>query len=587
MSTQVVRAQIGTFNLGDLTDASIPTPVTGYTVSYNGSAWNATPLTAISGRSGMNFYLDTTGITAASNQNFYAIKTLSKTPVVSTVEQSVTTAITNTTVPLNAYLLNSALGKTSFDAGEWLLGTYARIDSLAGSGTAEIITSVKRAVPYSGGILATTSGTGTTRQLDVAGATPFDGSEFNADATLAGYIRTPNGCYQITAVIGGSTIQIAVPSTYTNETNVAFSIWRQAFNLTTGNITTTTLTLYPGIPYPKAAITTLATDEIAVIVFIKSTYTTGKAITYTSNGTAHNSYISTPLIEIHDNLPGVFAVSATENYGHLGFGADTIYGVKTFDSAPVFSTTTLSGQILAVDTGGTHGLANIPFYYTGAGLILNAVSPYFFIHESTANAQSGLTISAAGNTIGGLLFHNATGAAVLNIDANPASISYASTINYGSQTTASGITHNFTGTVTANVTGSATGFLINATTGYAIFKINQNNAALAYAGFNVQRQGVEKWFVGMDGSADNLIFRRTASTNDAYIDTTGKMFINAASFTTSCFFACSPVMSLSSAFYCSAAAGGTDGDWRLYTVGGKPHLQQRVSGTYVDILWNS
>jgi hypothetical protein len=141
-------------------------------------------------------------------------------------------------------------------------------------------------------------------------------------------------------------------------------------------------------------------------------------------------------------------------------------------------------------------------------------------------------------------------------------------------------------TLTANVTGSATGFLINATTGYAIFKMNQNNAALAYVGFNVQRQGVEKWFFGMDASTDNLIFRRTASSNDVYIDTAGKMFINAASFTTSCTFVCSPVMSLISAFYCSAAAGGTDGDWRIYTVGGKPHLQQRVSGTYVDIAWN-
>ncbi len=665
--SELKRNQIGTFNLSDLSDTVISTPTAGYIPAWNGSAWNASPQATVSGRSGMNFYLDNTGITAASDQNFYAIKTLSKTPVVATAEQPVIVTITNTTVPLNVYLFNSALGKASFDAGQWVLGTYASIDSLTGSGTAEIITSVKRAVPYSGGIVATTSGSGTTRQLDVSGASPFDGSEYNANITLAGYIQTPKGNYQITAVISGATIQIAVPSTYTNESNVAFSIWRQAFNLTTGNITTTTLTLYP-IPYPKAAITTLTTDEIAIIVFAKTTYAAAKTIEYTSNGTTHNSYISTPLI--NPNFYDTVTVSNSNNngvasfytdssaglIGYLNFQSNTGAATLNIDANPlsVASASTINYGSLTTASSITHNLYGIANVISGSTSIwtmsaANANYTQMTVNSTGAAVVSQLCFQAAGvekwflssantyttpnNRFSIIHKYGATYPEYLTIlDDGTINVpgAFNSAISLGLQATAAitnpaatcgkfyiasnsylkyiymdsnGVTlwspfyttiggnfyvagsFNAASTITATVSSVTYGLQINATNGLCVFGINQNNASLFYTGLNVQRQGVEKWFIGMDDSTNNLIFRLTASSNPVYIDTTGKLFASAFSCTG---FTCSgsPVIALASAIYWSNTAGGTDGDVRTILVAGKPHVQIRVAGTYTDTAWN-
>jgi len=58
----------------------------------------------------------------------------------------------------------------------------------------------------------------------------------------------------------------------------------------------------------------------------------------------------------------------------------------------------------------------------------------------------------------------------------------------------------------------------------ALIKIDQRGNR-HYAGLRLDREDTEKWFVGMTAFNDNLTFRRSASSNDVVIDTTGKVGI--------------------------------------------------------------
>jgi hypothetical protein len=59
---------------------------------------------------------------------------------------------------------------------------------------------------------------------------------------------------------------------------------------------------------------------------------------------------------------------------------------------------------------------------------------------------------------------------------------------------------------------------------YALIKIDQRGSR-EYSGLRLDREDNEKWFVGMSDINDNLTFRRSASSNDLIIDTTGNVGI--------------------------------------------------------------
>ena len=52
--------------------------------------------------------------------------------------------------------------------------------------------------------------------------------------------------------------------------------------------------------------------------------------------------------------------------------------------------------------------------------------------------------------------------------------------------------------------------------GRVLVKVNQTGAD-AYGGLRVDRDGTEKWFVGIDGYTDDFLVRRSGSTNDLII----------------------------------------------------------------------
>lgn len=70
----------------------------------------------------------------------------------------------------------------------------------------------------------------------------------------------------------------------------------------------------------------------------------------------------------------------------------------------------------------------------------------------------------------------------------------------------------FTGTTSKVAT-----FTNTTNTGDLILSLNQNNATKLYTGNSLLRQGTEQWFVGIDNSTDDLIFRRDSTTNDLVI----------------------------------------------------------------------
>jgi hypothetical protein len=61
-----------------------------------------------------------------------------------------------------------------------------------------------------------------------------------------------------------------------------------------------------------------------------------------------------------------------------------------------------------------------------------------------------------------------------------------------------------------------------------LVKIDQTGSD-NYAGWRIDRDDTEKWFIGMNHLGDDLIFRRGASTNDMVVDTLGRVGIGTTS----------------------------------------------------------
>lgn len=82
----------------------------------------------------------------------------------------------------------------------------------------------------------------------------------------------------------------------------------------------------------------------------------------------------------------------------------------------------------------------------------------------------------------------------------------------------------------------APGYLIDAQkttaalTDTVMMRLANNNATRRWTGLRLDRNALaERWFIGMDDATDNLLFRRTGTTNDMVIDATGNVGVGTAS----------------------------------------------------------
>ena len=191
----------------------------------------------------------------------HEVNTLTTSPVTATPTVTDTLTPASNTVQGESYLYPTPLGLSVIPGGVWTANIYAAVSSL---GAASTVTFNAMAVTsYTANI--TTSGIGTSRPATAAGGTPFALCAGTATAcivasanpTIASFLQTPQGLYQITARTDDLNVTITVPGTYANENPAtSYSTWTKLFGATTPNLTTT-LTLQP-VPMAQPAYTVIS-----------------------------------------------------------------------------------------------------------------------------------------------------------------------------------------------------------------------------------------------------------------------------------------------------------------------------------------
>lgn len=384
--TSVGNATTMNSGIDSLTDVIIATPVVDQILKYNGSDWVNGAANSISGGSGIEFFNATPIITATGTNNALQILSLSQQPV-TTAEQTTTTTSINGTVAASAWL-SPALGRTTIDAGIWDYTVFAS----ASGGTTTITRQMYTALPFVTGTV-TTTGTGTSRTATASAGTPFATSAIVASATntLASYLQTPQGLYQITARTSDTVATITTLSTYANESAVAGSVWKLLFALPTSPALTTTIAQYDNTT-TQPAFTVTALTKLGGITFVVST-NAGRTVVTTYNGTSRNTHISSPLAVLHNQLGGLQGGTATENY-HLTDAEYTGSGTGVFVRA---STPTLITPVIGVATGTSLSVSTT---VTGAellasnGLIINNMTI-----GTTYSIPSGYSASSVGPVV--------------------------------------------------------------------------------------------------------------------------------------------------------------------------------------------
>jgi hypothetical protein len=298
--------------LENLSDVSIGTAAVNELLGYNGTAWvNVAPNSASAG-TGVVFYNATPVITAAGTDNDIAILTFASIPV-TTAEQVITGTAANNTVCFSAFV-TTALNRIIFDAGVYDFTIWAGVDSRANNSFTTITRQIYTATPFVVGTV-TTTGTGSSRTATASSGTPFATSVIDASATntVASFLQTPQGLYQITARTSDTVVTITTPSGYTNESAVAGTVWKKLFGITTPEITSispnyTEFSIYTTQP---STVVTAAT-KMGILGFVTSDHTRTISLTY--NGTIRNTHVNTPLANLHNDLAGLQGGAATEYF---------------------------------------------------------------------------------------------------------------------------------------------------------------------------------------------------------------------------------------------------------------------------------
>ena len=309
-------ANITGIPLANLSTVSLSTPLQDQLLGYNGTSWVNVAANSAGAGTGVVFYNASPVITASGTQNLIQIDTLATIPVV-TAEQTVTgqANLASGAVLFSAFV-STALGRTVIDAGVWDFVSWIGVDATVGTNT--VTRQIYTALPLVTGTV-TMTGTGTTRTATASAGTPFATSVIDASATstTASYLQTPSGLYQITARTSDTVVTIGnLPSTYTNESAVAGTVWKKLFGVTTGDINDTSPNygLYEVTVTAGSYAITAATKVGILGFFTSDTPVTLHTVTITYDGTTRNTHVNTPLANLHNQLAGLNGGVANEYY---------------------------------------------------------------------------------------------------------------------------------------------------------------------------------------------------------------------------------------------------------------------------------
>ena len=298
--------------LENLSDVAIGTAVVNQLLGYNGTAWtNVAPNPASAG-TGVVFYNATPVITAAGANNDVPLLTFASIPV-TTAEQVITGTAVSNTVLFSAFI-TVVLNRLLFDAGIYDFTIWAGVDSIAGGSVTTITRQIYTATPFVVGTV-TTTGTGSSRTATASSGTPFATAVIDASATntVASYLQTPQGLYQITARTSDTEVTITTPSGYTNESAVAGTVWKKLFGITTPEITSISpnYTVFDVVTTQPSTVVT-ATTKMGILGFVTSDATRTISLTY--NGEDRNTHVNTPLANLHNDLAGLQGGTNTEYF---------------------------------------------------------------------------------------------------------------------------------------------------------------------------------------------------------------------------------------------------------------------------------
>jgi hypothetical protein len=395
--------QYPAYRLTDLSDVTTTSPTVDQVLKYNGIEWINGPPGAISSGPGVDFYLDSTKIIrAGTGPQSIVLESLNRYPI-TTPEQDESVTVNNSTLLIDRYMYNTALGGTTIDAGTWTFDTYTYVDNTGGVSTIPKV--VYKVVAGVGTV--TIIGSGTTRTATVTGGGPFVSGDANADKTLAGVLQTPNGIFQITAYTSTSTVSILTLSTYTNETGVAYSVHNKLFlsagaeinNLAVGLMTTQST-------QPAFAIN--STDKLSVAYFAKTTRNGNVAVHLVYNGNANYSHFTIPMTLRHNDLAGLQGGDATNRW-HLTLPQHTW-------------ATSIPGTGVPISTGSAWGTSIPGVADYSLRYISGAWRAWPDSVGSGASYSAGYRMQLAGTTFNNINYHN-------TIDSVSASIPYTSTLD--------------------------------------------------------------------------------------------------------------------------------------------------------------
>ena len=459
----------------NLVDVNLPSPAAGQYLSYNGSQWTGVNPGSSSAGQGVSFWFSTPIINTQNANSDIQIDTLSSTP--NTAAQTYANVTINGTAALCG-LVSGPLNRTVFDAGNWDFSIWANVSSTSGTNT--INCGVHQVLPNAGTV--TTTGSGTSRTVTASSGTPFATVVPGSDVLLSSYIQTPLGMYRVTAKTSDTVVTINTPTTYTNETAVAVSVWIPLFNVGSADLSSTSFTEYLfGTTQPAYNITT----DSAIGVLLTATTSTSKSIYVTINGTNQASHFTTPLATKHDSLAGLQGGTANEYY-HLTLNEYNGNGTGNFirqsgatllspniDSATGTSLS-LTGNVSANNVISINAnLGNLAVANYFAGILTTAIQPNITSLGTLANLTVTGNITSGNANLGNTAIANyfsgngyyLTDLNVNNIGtvANANYAAYAGNVTLASQPniTSLGTLANLTvsGYVTAGNMSSTTGLL--------------------------------------------------------------------------------------------------------------------------------
>ena len=339
---------------------------------------------ATSAGSGVNFYYVTPVINpitppAGLTQdgilgNGIQTTTFSRTPVTTGATLIVVGLGTDDTRAFAAWGQDVPIGRTTIDSGLWEFYDYANVDD--NTEATWLIHGMYQIVDITG---ITTTGTGILRTATITNSgftgTYFTGSSTNTEAS---YLQTPSGIFQISAVTDVNNVTIITPavSGYTNESGVSGSTWNPLFTGSTEeiNVEAPIINLYQTkIVAPVFAVD--ETDRLGQILYVKVDDVgppSTRNLSFSYNGSDAASFVISPFVTLHNNLPGLQGGTADERY-HLDTGQVAVVnatsGVNTGDETSGTIQSKLTGTITTHNHyySGLTGLPDLTKYQSVSG----------------------------------------------------------------------------------------------------------------------------------------------------------------------------------------------------------------------------